>query len=159
MARREVYSDDFDLPKIPPIVMPNIDQPLVREPEAMQPVETASLTSDYAKELAFSEEPVTILLQIPSEKNPAKVIDVYVNGRVEWIPVNTPWTVARKYVEVLARAKPIDISTKHDTPETAPDGNPRNQVLRVTRVLHPFTVIEDKNPRGMEWLRRVMAEG
>ena len=155
-GRREVHTGTMDVGQQPAIILPNLDETLVREPEAIASVDTP-LQSDYYKELAFMEEPVTIRLEKSSEKNAPMLVDVHVNGRVEWIPVGRPYTVARKYVEVLARSKPIDIQTEHDSPMSGQD--PQNRIIRNTRTMHPFSVVRDDNPKGFDWLTRVMMEG
>lgn len=155
-GRREVHTGTMDVGQQPTIIIPNLDETLVREPEAIAAVDTP-LQSDYYKELAFMEEPVTIRLEKSSEKNAPMLVDVHVNGRVEWIPVGRPYTVARKYVEVLARSKPIDIQTEHDSPMSGQD--PQNRIIRNTRTMHPFSVVRDDNPKGFDWLTRVMMEG
>lgn len=137
----------------PDLILP-FDGPLSTEPETILPVETP-LHSDYYAELQFMEEPVTIRLERSSERYAPQLIDVYVNGVVKWIPVGTPVTVARKYVEVLARSKPDSVQTIVGTPD---DENPDNRVRRYTSSKHPFTVIQDTG-KGVEWLTRTMAEG
>ena len=156
-SRREVHTADMALPDTPDIILPGLDEPLIRENESIATLDSSS-RDDYYKELQFMEEMVTIRLEPSSEKNAPSVIDVYVNGRPEWIPVGKPFTLARKYVEVLARAKPIEVQTSHDTPETSMNGDPQNRVVRTIRSKHPFSVINDPNPRGIDWLTRIMQE-
>lgn len=151
--QREFNSEDVPVGQMPPIVM-SADGPIVREPETIEPIDTP-ITMDYAAELAFMEEKVTILVHPSAEKFAPKYLDVYVNGRPEWIPVGVPYKVARKYVEVLARTKPTDVQTYH---EDATVERPNNQIIRATRVKNPFSVIGETNPRGAEWLTRLLAE-
>lgn len=153
-GRKEYHTGDMEVGQRPDIILPT-DGPLVREPEEIAAVDTP-LHSSYYDDLAFMEEPVTIRLERSSEKYAPQLIDVYVNGVVKWIPVGQPVTIPRKYVEVLARAKPDSVQTMVGTPD---DENPENRVVRYTSSKHPFTVINDANPRGYEWLTRTMAEG
>lgn len=150
---KEVSTEDFNIPQPSPIILPN-EGPLSREPEEIVAADTP-INNDYAAELAFMEEPITIIVNPSSEKFAAAVIDVYVNGRAVWIPVGKPTRVQRKYVEVLARTRPVDIQTKHDGADVEA---PNNTLLRFTRVKHPFSVIGDTSPRGQEWLMRLMSE-
>jgi hypothetical protein len=62
----------------------------------------------------------------------------------------------RKYVEVLARSKPMSVQTKHESAEESL--NPQNEVIRTTSSQFPFSVLEDTQ-RGIEWLNRLMSEG
>ena len=119
--------------------------------------DASSLASDYAAALAFNEEPVTILLQRGREKNAPTHEHVSVNGQTIWIPVDQPTRIARKFVEVLARAQPMNVST--DSGESPGDQITFNNVNRSLSSLCSFSVLEDKNPRGREWLTRVMREG
>jgi hypothetical protein len=119
--------------------------------------DASSLASDYAAALAFNEEPVTILLHRGREKNAPTHEHVSVNGQTIWIPVDQPTRIARKFVEVLARAQPMNVST--DSGESPGDQITFNNVNRSLSSLCSFSVLEDKNPRGREWLTRVMREG
>ncbi len=137
------------------LLMPPIDQPFVHEPAEVEPV-GASLTKSDFDEIMFMEELVKIRIEPLTEKNPRKLIDLYVNGKPEWVPVGRPWIMRRKYVEVLARSKPMSIQTKHEQAEESLD--PQNEVVRSTSAQFPFSVLQD-TPRGIEWLNKLMAEG
>ena len=150
--RREVHTGDMQTREIPSIALPD-EGPIDREPEEIVMADKP-MESDYAKEAVFMEEPVTIRLERSSERFAPALLDFYVNGKVEWIPVGREWTVKRKYVEVIARAQPYDVRTnvvKHEERED-------NKIERYSIAKHPFSVIKDANPRGSEWLTRVMRE-
>lgn len=136
-------------------ILPPLDQPIVREPIEIEPV-SAPLTASDFDEIMFMEELVKIRVEPLQEKNPRKMIDLYVNGKAEWVPIGRPWIMRRKYVEVLARSKPMSVQTKHEAAEESL--NPQNEVIRTTSSQFPFSVIQD-TPRGIEWLNKLMAEG
>lgn len=136
-------------------VLPGLDQPIDRESIEIEPV-VSSLTKSDFDEMMFMEELVKIRVEPLQEKNPRKMIDLYVNGKAEWVPVGRPWIMRRKYVEVLARSKPMSVQTKHESAEESL--NPQNEVIRTTSSQFPFSVIQD-TPQGIEWLNRIMAEG
>lgn len=136
-------------------ILPDLDQPIVRESIEIEPV-VSSLTKNDFDEMMFMEELVKIRVEPLQEKNPRKMIDLYVNGKAEWVPIGRPWIMRRKYVEVLARSKPMSIQTKHEQPEESLD--PQNEVIRSTSAQFPFSVLQD-TPRGIEWLNQIMAEG
>lgn len=136
-------------------VMPPLTEELTREPIEIEPI-AASLTKNDFDELMFMEELVKIRVEPLQEKNPRKMIDLYVNGKAEWVPIGRPWIMRRKYVEVLARSKPMSVQTKHESAEESL--NPQNEVIRTTSSQFPFSVLQD-TPRGVEWLNRIMAEG
>ena len=119
--------------------------------------DASTLAGDYAAALAFNEEPVTILLHRGREKNAPTAEMVGVNGVIKWIPVDTPVKIERKFVENLARAQPININTRSG--ESDGDDLAFNHVQRSLSSLVSFSVLEDANPRGREWLTRVMREG
>jgi len=136
-------------------ILPPLDVQIDRESIAIEPV-VSSLTKNDFDEMMFMEELVKIRVEPLNEKNPRKMIDLYVNGKAEWVPVGRPWIMRRKYVEVLARSKPMSVQTKHESAEESL--NPQNEVIRTTSSQFPFSVLEDTQ-RGIEWLNRLMAEG
>jgi hypothetical protein len=118
-------------------------------------VDGGAIDQSYIEALAFMEEPITIRLERTSEKNAPAFIDVGVNGRTEWLEKGKPVTIARKYVEVLARCKSDFIETVAPNAES---GEIVNRLMRNTTAKHPFTVISDPNPRGYDWLTGVLAQ-
>lgn len=138
------------------LLMPGLDEVLVRESPVVEPVTDTNLTMDSLGEIMFMEELVKIRIEPLTEKNPRKLVDLYVNGVPEWVPVGRPWVMRRKFVEVLARSKPISVQTKHEQPEESLD--PRNEIIRTTSAQFPFSVLQD-TPRGIAWLNQIMAEG
>jgi alkanesulfonate monooxygenase SsuD/methylene tetrahydromethanopterin reductase-like flavin-dependent oxidoreductase (luciferase family) len=118
-------------------------------------IETNPMDMAYIDELAFMEEKITIRLEPSADRYSPKFVDVAVNGRIEWLEVGTPIKVARKYVEVLARAKSDTFITI--APNTN-DENPVNMISRNTSQKYPFSVIKDPNPRGYQWLTTVLSQ-
>lgn len=155
MTRREVHTGDMKTRQIPPVDLP-VAGVLVRENESLVLPEPNAPMSDaaaYLAELAFNEEVLTIRLERSSEKNPPKFHDFHVNGVSEWVPVGVPHKLKRKFVEVIARAQPYDVQTEV-VEEHGMD--PMNRVLRNARMKYPFSVIHDPNPRGFDWLTKLM---
>jgi hypothetical protein len=126
---------------------------------------TGPMHKDYAAELAFNEEPVLIVLQQSGEKNAPPFVPCFVNGKgceilingrfvsTGYFPVGVKLITRRKYVEVLARSKVTNVRTKHDD---ATHENPQNRIERTVYANAPFTVLEDKNPKGAEWLANLI---
>ena len=162
-APKEQYSSDTPITQKPNIVM-NDDGSTTEQ--VIQTLE-APLIDDYAQLLAFNEEPLTIMVQARQEKNPANVIDCWVNGEgaevflngrwtsMNCLPVNMPVVTKRKYVEVLLRSKVDTISTVHDDANVE---RPSNQLVRVTTSNCVLSIMSDKNPNGGEWLRQMMRQ-
>lgn len=119
-------------------------------------------------ELAFMEEPVTIMIEENSSSDhPETHVPVQVNGRgaevlmngkfveMTWLPIGVQLTTKRKFVEVLARSKSTNIKTVHDD---ATVERPQNTVRRITKAQYPMSILQDDNPRGREWLARIRLE-
>lgn len=151
---KELSTTDLEVGQRPKIILPD-EGPIVREAEEIVPVET-SIDQDYLKELAFNEEPVQIIIHPIPGKNPPKQVPLGVQGRDEWVPVNFPWILARKYVEVLARSKADMVNTIHDDANVE---KPQNMIERTTSLKTPFSVLRDDNPKGGMWLAKILAEG
>lgn len=121
---------------------------------------------EMATQLAFNEEPIEILIHPSSEKDAPLVIDCWVNGKgaevfmngawhaLGWLPVNKRVITRRKYVELLLKCK---VDTIHTDVEDATVENPSNRINRVTSSKCLLQILHDKNPKGGEWMRSVMA--
>lgn len=120
----------------------------------------------YIAALDFMEEPVTIRIEENSRSDfPETHVPVQVNGKeaevwqsgrwiaIGWLPIGVPLVTKRKYVEVLARSKSDSVKTVHDE---ATVERPRNTITRRTSSNYPLSIIEDKNPKGHEWLSRIL---
>ena len=108
-----------------------------------------------ADELAFMEERVTIIVHETEDPNAENPVSVTVNGRNQFIFRGQPIDVKRKFVERLARAKKTGYRQHLD--DTS-DPVRYNKLYTTTGITYPFSVIHDPNPRGMDWLRKIMAE-
>lgn len=151
--RKELNTGDFQVGQESTLVMPTGNLIRPEEPEIMIP--DGPTINEYAKQLAFMEEPVTVMVHETSSDNEAPLVDVYVNGVAQYFVRGEPVTCKRKYVEGLVRAKPTAIST--DVRERNSE-NPQNVINRRSALRYPFSVVEDKNPNGSAWLRKVLAE-
>lgn len=119
------------------------------------------LQANYAAALAFNEEPITIRIERSAEKFAPNVVDCWCNGKgaemlvngrwVEtgYLPVGAPVTTKRKYVEILARSKIDSVQTKVEDRDSE---KPINLIERFTSSKSPFSVLEDRNPKGAAWL-------
>jgi hypothetical protein len=103
---------------------------------------------------AFMNEPVTIMVMSSGDENETDLIQVGVNGVTQFFRRDTPQTVKRKFVARLARAK------KTDFRQTLDDrlGEKMNNFTRHHSLKYPFSVIEDKNPKGSAWLTSILAQ-
>ena len=153
----EIHSPELATRTLESLVSNGAD-PLDRDDEVI--VASPEVFNDgYASELAFMEEPVTIILHRRREKFAPAMYDFSVQGRPIWIHVDRETTIPRKYLEVIARSQPYDVTTEVKKNEDQGDNAVvQNIVHRHPSAGHPFTVIKDPNPRGPAWLAKVMRE-
>lgn len=124
-----------------------------RTDQVIQVVDGPSL-GEYAAELAFNEEVLQVMVHESTDKNAEQMVDVYVNGTPQRFLRGHVQSVKRKFVEVLARAKPQSITTSVQTTNE----DVINKVLKSSALRYPFSVHFDPNPKGPAWLRKVLAE-
>ena len=106
--------------------------------------------------LCFMDEMVVVMVHTSPEKFAEPLVQVWNDGRHQLFPRGQEVTCKRKFVEVLARAKPTNFRNEEYIDA---DGNksvrwPSSQSLK-----YPFTVIRDDNPNGAAWLKALLAEG
>ena len=130
------------------------------------------LMKDEADGLAFNEEVLRILIHRSDDEDLASNVTdfIAVNGikaevimhdgrwlALGYLPKGIPIYTKRKYVEQLARAKMDKIKTRvEDIVDGAGAGGKENYTDRFTKAVAAFSVLEDKNPKGGEWLSRLL---
>lgn len=161
-ARPELHTADIGIEQKPLIESRDdlVDEIVAAPPDVLK--------AEYAAALAFNEEPVTIRIERSAEKFAPRVVDAWCNGKgaevlvngrwveTSYLPIGVPVTTKRKYVEILARSK-------HDAIDTRVEGRdsekPLNLIERSTSSKSPFSVIEDRNPKGAAWLTGLVRFG
>jgi hypothetical protein len=113
------------------------------------------LDMSMADQLAFMEEPVTILVMSSGDTNEIPLVQVAVNGVTQFIKRDEPITVKRKYVERLARCKKTDFNQALDDSQGEQSFN---VLTRRHSLRFPFSVIQDQNPKGAGWLKQILTE-
>lgn len=159
---REVHSDDF---KTGQRGSRNLDIPAESETLISLGDGLEDNPEAYHAALSFMEEPVTIVISPSSEKNAPTTVQCWVNGKgaehfrngkwlqCGWLPIGQQVVTRRKYVEVLARAKSENVSTrvmKHE-------GREDNLADRVASTKYPLSIQGD-TPQGFEWFNRIIME-
>lgn len=156
-------SANFPVGQKPPVIMPEVGLP---DREQVIVALDTPLVDEYADALKFNEEPLEIMIHPSGEKDAPLVVDCWVNGKgaevfmngawrsFGWLPVGKRCVTKRKYVELLLNSK---IDTIHTDVEDATVENPANKINRVTSSKCLLQIIQDRNPLGVEWLRRIMA--
>lgn len=135
------------------------------KPEIVEADASILAKKDYQERLAMAEEPVRIIIHAAAMDNAPKTYPVWNNGipaealingqwlQIRDVPVEVEVILKRKYVETLMRAKTMHISTKHGN---AMVENPINETIRRTSAVANVQVLEDPNPRGIEWQRDLL---
>lgn len=109
----------------------------------------------WADQMAFNEEVIKVLVHESTDKNAEAIVEVFNGGIPQRFLRGQEQDVKRKFVEVLARAKMTTF-----TQEKYKDGDGVDSVKQVphTALRYPFSVVNDPNPRGKDWLKAVLAE-
>lgn len=146
---RELSSDDLPIREVPELDTDDRSGDLILASADM-------LNKDYADELAFMEEYVEVYLNRGREKHSPLFEQFGVNGKIIWVQVETPTRIKRKYVEVMARSMPMDITTQSG--ESPGDELTFNKVQRHLSANFSFSILNDPNPKGPAWLAKVRRE-
>lgn len=167
-ARREQHTSDFPVGEMPSI---SLDPSQEVDRNRVQIADATALHDDYAKALAFAEEPVEVLINPPaSERNPPQWVPCWNNGKGaevllngQWVafgqlPVNRALTTKRKYVEQLVRSRQTTYQTQHVAPEDATSTHVENHAIAHTNLTNQISILHDANPAGREWLQRLVRE-
>lgn len=108
----------------------------------------------FAADSEFMEGHVLVRILPSAEPHAEKIVDVYNNGTPQRF-IRGEWTICRrKYVEVLARAKPFSVST----PEYSDGNGDRTTGMNISNGLrYPFEY-RDKHPAGDAWVQGILSE-
>jgi len=111
--------------------------------------------SEKAALLAFYEEPVTITIHTTHNPQDEQVFAVGVNGKQQIFKRGETYTVARKFVEGLLRARPVHYANEEYRME---DGSQAVRNPSRTGLRYSFQVVRDENPVGPQWLAAIMSQ-
>lgn len=106
-------------------------------------------------ELAFMEEKVHIFIQDSTDPNAEQVFAIHVSGKPFIFERGKEFVAPRKYLEGLARAKPVHFSSQEFVNRVG-DKAYRYPAHKSPR--YPFSVVKDPNPRGHAWLSSVLKQ-
>lgn len=112
------------------------------------------LNNDYLNELAFMEEEIEIVVNESADQNAENPVTVGNNGQFKQFFRGIPTIAKRKFVDCL-----IVKSSRVETPKIRNGaGEDAFAIRQYSAHKYPFMVVRDKNPKGVEWLRRRLAE-
>lgn len=148
---REKDSREYDVQQTQDIDLSRFS---ATEGQRIMPVTDQILNKEYLDELAFMEDDMVIMVHESADPNSENPVTVGCNGVFRQFFRGQQTIAKRKFVECLI-AKQGRVST----PEYINKAGERARAIRQTSAQkYPFSVIEDKNPKGGEWLRRRLAE-
>lgn len=128
----------------------------LEKPSVVEPVESAHIDPEWAENMEFNREKITVRLLDSTDQNAEKTVRVWNNGDPMDFPRGVEVTCERRFVETLARAKPTTFTQKAVMDE---HGGPRDYMNISHRALrYPFTVVRDDNKVGQAWLKAVVAQ-
>lgn len=120
---------------------------------AVEPVTDERAAKDAIEFEAFMNEPVKIVVMETGEEGSLQVITPCVNRVNQPIVRGQEIVVKRKFVEALARCRTTKYQQRHN-----PIERDKIENVPITVQTYPFSVLEDRNPKGRAWLQGIVAE-
>ena len=124
----------------------------VGNPGPVELVSETDVITGQAELAAFMEEKVKILIYKDPTPGAYDVITITVNGLNQSVVRGIPSVIKRKYVESLARGR-TTFYRQHTPDSSRPE---MIQLVAENALTYPFEMIEDKNPRGRDWLNSIL---
>lgn len=146
-------TDDMDVGQNTHIDMPTeglIDRSAMRE-EGIEIVTGVKL-DDYAAELAFMEELIEVEVHESTDANAQPIVEVFCQGVAQRFFRGQRQTVKRKFVNILAGARQTSMRTKTEVQ----GDSVVNRIDKHSALRHPFSVTQDNNRKGRDWLRKAL---
>lgn len=154
VRRKTIDASEQDLGSIGTATMASTG-PAVMEQE-IEPVSAARLAEkSQLDNLAFNEEKVTVVVSETTDKFAPRWVEIEVNGVKQLFWRGRETTCKRKFVEGLARAKPINYK---NIEYVDVEGNKGVKWPATVGLAYPFQMVRDDNPKGPSWLKRLLAE-
>ena len=130
-----------------------ISQQDLGEHKAIEPVTGEQAAKTAIEKEVFMNEPVRIIVMETGEEGSLQVITPCVNGVNQPIVRGQEIWVKRKFVEDLARCRTTRYQQRHN-----PIERDKIENVPITVQTYPFSVLEDRNPKGRAWLQGIVAE-
>ena len=130
-----------------------ISQQDLGEHKATEPVTGEQAAKTAIEKEVFMNEPVRIIVMETGEEGSLQVITPCVNGVNQPIVRGQETVVKRKFVEALARCRTTKYQQRHN-----PIERDKIENVPITVQTYPFSVLEDRNPKGRAWLQGIVAE-
>ena len=126
----------------------------------LEPANTKNLDdgvfNEHAKMLAFMAEDVTVEIHDVADEHAEQGFVIAVNGMNESFRRGQIKTVKRYFIEGLARARKTGYrNVQQLNPHT---GIKEYVYPAMTGLRYPFSVTDDRNPRGRDWLKHTLRQ-
>lgn len=117
-------------------------------------IDTNALNKNWMDDIAFMEEEMEIIVMETSDENAENPVTVGNQGIFKQFYRGQPTVAKRKFVDCL-----IVKTGRVTTPKIKNNaGEDAFAIRQQSAHKYPFSVLQDRNPKGAEWLRRRMAE-
>jgi hypothetical protein len=126
----------------------SLDPPIVQQVDG-------PVSKDKLEALRFNEEVLTVMVHDTTNPSEEPIPEVWNDGIVQRFIRGREQQVKRKYVEILARAKR---TTRGNEKYKDLNGDDAYRYPAHTALRYPFSVINDPNPKGRDWLRGILAQ-
>lgn len=110
---------------------------------------------EKAEALAFNEEKIVIMIHESTDPNAENPVPLGNNGRMVYLNRGEEYRISRKYAERLCLAKAHGVRTAEVRDA---NGDRTTKVVRTAALAYPFSVLQDNNPKGREWLQSLMQQ-
>lgn len=155
MARNASDTNEMQVGQDKALDLPTTSARIKRTDREIEPVD-AMPGAAYCEEMKFMEEPVEVMVLESTDPAVELVPEVFHNGIPQRFIRGQVQTVKRKFIEVLARAKKTTF--KQEIYADRLTGDAVQRMIPQSALQYPFQVMNDPNPRGQAWLRKVLAE-
>ena len=127
------------------------------DPLIIEPTDADALENQTKLDrLKFAEDILQVTLLPSGDKSAPAVVTVWNNGRPFYFKRGVPTKVARKYVEVLAQARPLEYTVSSGIDPSTKEAY--NMAVPTMGLRHPFQVNYDPaGERGVRWLEQLLA--
>jgi hypothetical protein len=119
-----------------------------------QSIEMVTEREFAAEQELFMNELVTINVYTDATQGALEVITLTVNGINQPVIRGLDQTVKRKYVECLARSR---VTSYKQITRNANEPD-KIEMLPMSGLTYPFSLREDRNPKGPAWLQAILQQ-
>lgn len=147
---KTVEAAEASIPQPQSLVLPSLGP--IERPDSEDVQVVASVTKDYAADLAFMEEIVEVYVHPTADKFAPNLIQLGVQGVPQLLMRGRWQKVKRKYIAVLCDARTEEIET---TEFLNDDGARDVRVIRTAALKYAFATRND-TPRGNAWLEQML---